>query len=91
MTYDPVTTLAAFHSASELGYPLLRDANGKHAMAYGVLNEDYAPGHNAYGIPHPGILLISPSGEVLAKFAVPGYRTRPPFDEVYEVVADSVK
>jgi hypothetical protein len=47
------------------------------------LNEDYAKGHRAYGIPHPGILLIGKDSKILAKFALPGYRARPPFEDAY--------
>jgi peroxiredoxin len=80
MTYDSVATLAAFHQEQQLSYPLLHDANAKHVSALGILNEDYPPGHQAYGIPHPGILFIGSDGVIKAKYAVPGYRRRPPFN-----------
>ena len=82
MTYDSLDKLAKFHGKEELGYPLLRDEAAKHVNAWGVRNEDYEEGHRAYGIPHPGILFIAPSGEVLAKFAVRGYKKRPMFEEL---------
>lgn len=87
MTYDDRSILAAFHAESGLGYPLLQDIEAEHALAYGVLNEQYGPGDNAYGIPHPGILFIDPAGTVVAKFAAPGYKKRPPMAEVVEAVA----
>lgn len=87
MTYDDRTSLAAFHAEQDLGYPLLQDVDARHALAYGVLNEQYSPGDRNYGIPHPGILFISPEGIVVAKFAAPGYRKRPPMEEVVEAVA----
>ena len=86
MTYDGLEVLASFHADRALGYPLLSDEGAKHAIGFNVLNEGYEPGHVAYGIPHPGIFYISPEGEVLAKFAVPGYRQRPPMQEVFEAV-----
>ena len=86
MTNDSLEILDTFHMENQLGYPLLQDENGKHVNALGVRNEDYAEGHNFYGIPHPGILFISSDGEIKAKYAVPGYRARPPFDELYENV-----
>jgi len=88
MTYDSVAILESFHSSENLGYPLLRDDAAEHVIAYGVLNEDYAKGHMAYGIPHPGIVLVSADGVVLAKYAVPGYRKRPQFNELYENVSE---
>ena len=87
MTYDDLDVLKTFHDANGLEYPLLRDVEAQHVIAYGVLDEDYEPGHRGYGIPHPGILFIRPDGAVALKFAVPGYRGRPPFDAVYAAIA----
>lgn len=86
MTYDDLEVLASFHADRELGYPLLSDEGAKHAIGFDVLNEEYEPGHGAYGVPHPGIFLISPEGAIVAKFAVPGYRQRPPMEEVLAAV-----
>ena len=88
MSYDKLSVLTAFHRTQSLGYPLLQDVDAKHVNAYGVRNEEYAVGHRAYGIPHPGILLIDPEGVVRAKFAVPGYRQRPPFEEILATVQE---
>lgn len=82
MSYDALEVLENFHAAQALPYPLLRDEDAVHVRAYGVLNEDYEPGHRGYGIPHPGVLLIGADGLVLQKFAVPGYRERPPFEAI---------
>ena len=86
VTYDPPETNAAFVAKSEIGYPLLSDVDAATVKAYGVLNEDYEPGHRAYGIPHPGIVYIA-AGTIIVKRAVPGYRQRPPFDELLEAVS----
>jgi len=82
MTYDDREILAAFHSDNQLAYPLLQDEGIRHVDAYGIRNEDFEPGDSGYGVPHPGILYIGADGTVLFKFAVPGYRTRPPFGEL---------
>jgi len=83
MTYDSVSVLKSFSGKHNLPYPLLRDENGKHAIAFDILNEDYAPGHRNYGIPHPGILYLDANQVVRAKFADEGYRRRPALDVVY--------
>lgn len=83
MTYDGVEALARFHADENLGYPLLRDEEGQHVSGFGVLNEEYEPGDGAYGIPHPGVLHLTPDGMVAAKFAVPGYRARPPMEDIH--------
>ena len=86
MSYDSLEILDGFHSAQELPYPLLRDVDAEHVQALGVLNTDYEPGHRGYGIPHPGVLLIGTDGRILKKFAVPGYRERPPFADIMTAV-----
>ena len=91
MTYDSREILAAFHAEAELGYPLLRDVDARHVNALGIRNEDYELGHRAYGIPHPGILFVDREGKILAKFAVPGYRRRPPFDALFDYVGGLVE
>ena len=86
MTYDSVELLAAFHGEQSLGYPLLHDEEAEHVLGFDVLNEAYAPDHSIYGIPHPGIFLIDADGVIAAKFAVPGYRQRPPIEDVLKAV-----
>lgn len=89
MTYDDQSVLATFHADNALGYPLLQDVDVKHVNAYGVRNMGYEPGDGGYGIPEPGILYIGPDGTIRAKFAVPGYRSRPPFEAIYQVVEET--
>ena len=79
--------LADFHASQALNYPLLTDQDARHVSAYGVLNQDYGPGDMGYGIPYPGILYIASDGTILLKFAVPGYRQRPPFDALLAEIA----
>lgn len=87
MTYDSRDILAKFHAEKNLRYPLLQDVDAKFVNALGVRNEEYAAGHSAYGIPHPGILYVAADGTIAAKYAVPGYRNRPPFDALLEHIA----
>ena len=91
MTYDEVAVLKSFHSEQSLNFPLLRDEAAKHVEAFGVRNEQYPPGDRNYGIPHPGILFVTADGIVALKFAVPGYRQRPPLEEVLQAVTASVR
>lgn len=90
MTYDSLEILKAFKAAEHLGYPLLHDEKAKHVNALGVRNTEYAEGHMAYGIPLPGIVFLRPNGEVVLTFAVPGYRQRPPIEDVLAAVAAGV-
>lgn len=88
MTYDSEEILAAFHDTEGLEYPLLKDVEQRHVSALGVLNEDYGPGHAAFGVPHPGIVYVDADGIVRAKFAAQGYRSRPSFEAVYAAISE---
>ena len=81
MTYDSLEILKDFHDDQALGYPLLRDVDGKHVNAFGVPDENLGG-----GIPLPGILWLATDGRINAKFAVRGYRTRPPISEVLDAI-----
>ena len=82
MTYDSVEILKMVQEDQNIDFTLLNDPNITHIHELGILNEQYEPGSRAYGVPHPGIFLISPDGVIRAKFAKEGFRARPDFDEV---------
>lgn len=88
MTYDSVEMLKTVEEDFGVEFTLLRDADIAHVNALGILNEDYEPGTRAYGVPHPGIFLITPDGVIRAKFAEEGFRARPEFDNVIEAVSN---
>jgi len=90
MTYDEQETLKNFHGEQQLGFPLLQDENAQHVNALGIRDLDYPPGSNAYGIPYPGMFWVGIDGLVRAKFAVPGFRDRPPLDEVHKTISKTL-
>lgn len=90
MTYDSTEILASFAGEQSLSYPMLRDEDAQHVNAYGIRNVEYGPEHRFYGIPYPGIVLISPAGKILGKYAEPGYRERPAFKDVLSGVKAAV-
>lgn len=90
MTYDSVADLKAFHDKVSLGYPLLHDAAAAHVTALGILNDAYPEGHRAFGIPHPGALLLDANGVVRGKFAIAGYKERPSFEVMLEAASGLV-
>ena len=85
MTYDSLEILKAFHENEELGYPLLRDEDARHVNGFGIPDEDLGQ-----GIPRPGMFWLAPDGSIRAKFAVPGYRTRPPLADVLDSISATV-
>ena len=88
MTYDSVEMLKSVEEDEGIDFALLRDADITHVNALGILNEDYEPDSRAYGVPHPGIFLITPDGVIQYKFAEEGYRIRPDFDNVLEAASN---
>ena len=88
MTYDSVEILKSVEEDEGISFSLLRDAGITHVNALGILNEDYEPDSRAYGVPHPGIFLITPDGVIRHKFSEEGYRIRPDLGNVLEAAAN---
>jgi peroxiredoxin len=86
MTYDATATNARFKAKNKITYPLLSDVDTRHVVAFGILNEQYAPGHRFYGIAHPGMLLVGSDGKIIRRFAEANFRERPDYEEVLDAV-----
>lgn len=84
MTYDTLETLKAAEEDYAVDFVMLRDEDARHVSALGILNTQYEPGHRAYGIPEPGIFLVSSDGTIQFKFAEQDYRVRPDFSLVLQ-------
>ena len=82
ITYDSVETLKLVEEDLGLTFALLHDEEIKHVNAFNIRNRDYNPGDFAYGVPQPGIMLVSPQGVILAKFAEENFRVRPDWSDV---------
>jgi len=76
LTYDPPEPQQQFVDKFGIGYPLLSDINAESVSALGILNTEYDPGDDAYGIPHPGIFVIRPDGTIASKLFVEEYVKR---------------
>ena len=87
LTYDPIQILKDVQLDEDISFPLLHDDSITVVNAFGVLNIDHEPGSRAYGIPYPGIFLISPDGVIQHKFAEARYQDRPDFAHVLEAAA----
>ena len=87
MTYDSIETLKIAEGDFGVEFTMLHDEAIKHVNAYGIRNPDPEPDSFAYGIPQPGIMLISPDGIILKKFAEENYRERPDLSYVLEAAA----
>lgn len=87
MTYDSIETLKLAEEEFGIGFTMLHDEAIKHVNAFGIRNLDHEPDSFAYGIPQPGILLISPDGVILKKFSEESFRDRPDLTYVLEAAA----
>lgn len=76
MTYDEPALQQEFIDKHGIEYPILHDVNALSFTTLGILNEDYARGDTAYGIPHPGMIVINPEGEVVGKLFLEAYSMR---------------
>lgn len=65
-----------FIDAASITYPLLSDIDGGTAKILGILNEQFEPGHPAYGVPHPGVFVLNPELKVVGKIFVESYQVR---------------
>jgi peroxiredoxin len=76
ITYDAPELQQAFARAHGITIPLLSDIDALSFKTLGILNERYQPGDFQYGIPHPGMIVIDPGGEVVGKLFVEAYSKR---------------
>jgi len=76
ITYDAPALQQAFIDKWDIQYPILHDVDALSFKTLGILNESYQPGDDAYGIPHPGAIVIDPRGKVVGKLFLEAYSVR---------------
>lgn len=76
ITYDSPADQAAFAREHGITIPLLSDLEALSFKTLGILHENYRPGDEHYGIPHPGMIVVAPDGTVAGKLFLEGYSTR---------------
>lgn len=77
VSYDSTDILAAFTKKHGIPYVMLSDPDSEIIKSFGILNEDMKEGTQYYGIPHPGIYIVSVDGIVQTKLLEEGYKKRP--------------
>lgn len=83
ISYDSREILNAFTQAQNISYPLLSDQEVATMKAYNIVNTQYKPSDDNYGIPYPGVVVIDNQGKVIHKYFYEGYRDRVKFNELY--------
>jgi peroxiredoxin len=76
ITYDDPRLQQAFIDKHGITIPVLSDIEALSFKTLGILNEDYTAGDPQYGIPHPGMIVINPRGEVVGKLFLEAYSSR---------------
>jgi len=76
MTYDDPALQQAFIDKWTIEYPILHDIDALSFITLGILNEKYQKGDSAYGIPHPGMIVVDSGGIVVGKQFLEDYSVR---------------
>jgi len=76
MTYDEPELQQVFVDKWGISYPLLHDVDALTFKTLGILNRDYQPGDDHYGIPYPGMLVVDREGRVVGKLFLEDYSVR---------------
>ena len=65
---------------------MLSDEGSSTIRAFGILNEDFAQDHFAYGVPHPHVYVVGTDGTVQAVLAEETYKKRPTVEAIVEAI-----
>lgn len=76
LTYDAPALIKKFADERKIAFPILSDQDHSIVQRYGILNRQYQPGHQNYGIPHPGTFILDREGRVLARYFEEEYQYR---------------
>ena len=88
MTYDTPELQKTFIDRHGIEYPVLSDIDAESFKNLGVLREEYGPDHKHYGLPYPGMLVISPDGVIKGKLFIEAYSSRVDSKEVLKLAED---
>jgi len=78
--------LAKFSVRYKFDHVMLSDQGSETIKAFGILNENFAPDHFAYGVPKPHVYVVAADGTVQAVLAEETYKKRPQVDAIVEAI-----
>ena len=76
ITYDTPELQQTFIDAASITYPVISDIDSATMQALGILNQEYGPDDDNYGLPYPGIYVVIPDKEIVGKIFVERYQIR---------------
>lgn len=68
LTYDAPEAIKKFADERKIEFPILSDQDHSIVQRYGILNQQFQPGHRNYGIPYPGTFILNSEGRVVARY-----------------------
>lgn len=89
ISYDDIEILKSFTEQENIQYTLIADQNNQTFKDYNLLNTEYTPQDDLYGIPYPGVMLIDSSQKLVKKYFYKGYTNRVDSQVVYEDIKNS--
>ncbi len=84
VSYDKPEILADFKEQHKIEFSLLSDQDHQTMKAFDILNKKYQPADKHYGIPYPGVMVISPDRKVTYKYFYEGYKDRVNLEQLYK-------
>ena len=76
VTYDAPELQQAFIEAASVTYPFLSDIDAATMQSLGILNQEYEPDDENYGLPYPGIFVLNSEQEIVGKIFLERYQMR---------------
>ena len=76
VTYDDPDVQQSFIEAASITTPYLSDVDAATFQALGILNDEYGPDDENYGLPFPGIFVVNPDMQIVGKIFVERYQIR---------------
>lgn len=86
ISYDSPETLDKFSTFYKFEHVMLSDVGSETIKAFGILNEDFAPDHFAYGVPYPYVYVVAAEGTVQAVLSESGHKKRPQIDAIVDAI-----
>ncbi|MFK8019910.1 MAG: peroxiredoxin family protein [Pseudomonadales bacterium] len=90
LTYDAPELQQTFIDKHNIQFPFLSDVNAVTVHALGILNGEYKPGDDAYGIPYPGIFVVNSQQKIVGKIFINGYEKRVSAEAVLAFAKDKL-
>ena len=82
ITYDAPPLQHAFVEHNAITYPLLSDVRAATMKSLGVLDPEYPPGDQYYGVAYPGVLIVDRDMKIAGKVFLEGVTKRVDADGV---------